>query len=114
LNAGVTAVQNWILSVAAGVSDDGTVIAGWGYSAPLTPPQPFVAVLPVSGSGGGGTTTPTLSSLTLDKTSVQGGNSANATVRLSASTPIGPDVRLASSDTPVATVPSGVRSGAGS
>jgi probable HAF family extracellular repeat protein len=114
LNAGVTAVQNWILSVAAGVSDDGTVIAGWGYSAPLTPPQPFVAVLPVSGSSGGGTTTATLSSLTLDTTSVQGGNSVKATVRLSASTPTGADVSLASSDTSLATVPSSLRIAAGS
>lgn len=52
LDAGVTAVQDWILAVAAGVSDDGTVIVGWGYPAALTPAQPFRAVLPVPGTTG--------------------------------------------------------------
>jgi probable HAF family extracellular repeat protein len=45
LDAGVTAVQPWILSVAAGVSDDGTVIAGWGFS-PSQTWEPWAAVLP--------------------------------------------------------------------
>lgn len=58
LNAGVTAVQNWTLAVAADVSDDGTVIVGWGYPASLTPAQPFIVVLPAPG-GGGATATPT-------------------------------------------------------
>ena len=58
LNAGVTGLENWTLAVAADVSDDGTVIVGWGYPASLTPAQPFIAVLPTSGGGGGGTATP--------------------------------------------------------
>jgi probable HAF family extracellular repeat protein len=47
LEAGATSVQNWILSVAAGVSDDGTVIAGWGFS-PNQTWEPWVAVLPAA------------------------------------------------------------------
>lgn len=70
LNAGVTAVQSWTLAVAAAVSDDGSVIAGWGYPAPLTPAQPFIAVLPPAGGGGGNAT---LSSLSLSSSSVRGG-----------------------------------------
>jgi probable HAF family extracellular repeat protein len=46
LEAGVMSVQPWILSVAAGVSDDGTVIAGWGFG-PNQTWEPWVAVLPV-------------------------------------------------------------------
>jgi probable HAF family extracellular repeat protein len=114
LNAGVTAVQNWILAVAAGVSDDGTVIVGWGYPAPLTPPQPYIAVLPVADGGGGGGTGAILSSLTLSKNSVRGGDSLIGTVRLSAPSANGTDVNLASSDTSAATVPSPVRIAAGS
>lgn len=104
LNAGVTAVQTWTLAVAASVSDDGTVIAGWGYPAPLTPGQPFVAVLP---AGGGGNAA--LSSLSLSNSSVRGGNSVTGTVRLTAPAPAGGAVvNLASSDTTVATVPATV------
>jgi probable HAF family extracellular repeat protein len=62
INAGVTAVQNWTLAVAADISDDGTVIAGWGYPASLTPAQPWIAILPPPGGCGGGTSTPTLPS----------------------------------------------------
>ena len=57
LNAGVTTVQNWTLAVAADVSDDGTVIVGWGYPATAVPAEPFIAVLPGSG-GGVATSTP--------------------------------------------------------
>ncbi len=32
-DAGVTSVQNWTRAVAAGVSDDGTVIVGWATPA---------------------------------------------------------------------------------
>lgn len=106
LNAGVTAVQNWTLTVAAAVSDDGQVIAGYGYPAPMTPAQPWIAVLPVTSGGGSGAT---LSSLTLSSTSVRGGSSVTGTVRLSAGAPSGGAVvNLASSDTTVATVPSSV------
>jgi len=59
LNAGVSAVQNWTLAVDADVSDDGMVIAGWGYPASLTPAQPWIAILPPPGGCGGGTATPT-------------------------------------------------------
>lgn len=45
LEAGVTSAQNWILSVAAGVSDDGTSIVGWGFS-PTQSWEPWIAVLP--------------------------------------------------------------------
>jgi probable HAF family extracellular repeat protein len=45
LDAGVTSAQHWILSVAAGVSDDGTVIAGWGFS-PNQTWEPWIAVIP--------------------------------------------------------------------
>jgi probable HAF family extracellular repeat protein len=111
LNAGVTAVQNWTLAVAAGISDDGSVITGWGYPAPLTPAQPFLAVLPVAGGGGGGVA---LSSLSLSSSSVRGGNSVTATVRLSAAAPSGGvAVALSSSDTSVATVPASVTVPAG-
>lgn len=110
LNAGVTAVQNWTLTVAAGVSADGSVIAGWGYPAPLTPVQPFIAVLPTSGGGGQAA----LSSVSLSSSSVRGGNSVTGTVRLTAAAPTGGAVvSLASSDTTVATVPSTVTVPAG-
>jgi probable HAF family extracellular repeat protein len=46
LNAGVTAVQNWILSVATDVSADGTVIVGYGLS-PARRWEAFRAVLPI-------------------------------------------------------------------
>lgn len=106
LDAGVTAVQNWTLAVAASVSDDGSTIAGWGYPAPLTPAQPFIAVLPAGGSGGGNAL---LSSLSLDRSSVRGGNSVTGTVRLTAPAPAGGAVvSLTSSDTTVATVPATV------
>jgi len=82
LDAGVTAVQNWTLAVAAGVSADGSVIAGWGYPAPLTPAQPFIAVLPVPGGGGAA-----LSSVSLSSSSVRGGRSVTGTVRLTAAGP---------------------------
>lgn len=115
INAGVTAAQNWIiLAVAAGVSDDGSVIAGWGYPASLTPAQPFRAVLPVSGGGGGGGGTAALSSLTLNPTSVKGGDNSQGTVRLTAPAPSGGAVvSLASANTSVATVPSSVTVSAG-
>ena len=58
VNTGVTGLENWTLAVAADVSDDGTVIVGWGYPASLTPAQPFIAVLPTSGGGGSATATP--------------------------------------------------------
>ena len=45
LEAGVSSVQNWVLSVAADVSDDGRVITGWGFS-PHQTWEPWVAVLP--------------------------------------------------------------------
>jgi len=38
---GVEGIEDWILYVAADISDDGNVIAGWGYPAPLTPAQPW-------------------------------------------------------------------------
>jgi probable HAF family extracellular repeat protein len=46
LNAGVAAVQNWILSVATDVSADGTVIVGYGLS-PTKRWEAFRAVLPI-------------------------------------------------------------------
>jgi probable HAF family extracellular repeat protein len=49
LEAGVAAVQHWILSVAVDVSDDGTAIAGWGFS-PRQIWEPWIAVLPPEGS----------------------------------------------------------------
>ena len=79
LDTGAAAVQNWTLAVAAGVSADGSVIAGWGYPAPLTPAQPFIAVLPVPGGGGAA-----LSSVSLSSSSVRGGRSVTGTVRLTA------------------------------
>lgn len=47
LEAGVTSVQPWILSVAVGVSDDGTMITGWGFS-PTQSWEPWIAVLPAT------------------------------------------------------------------
>lgn len=46
LSAGVTSVQNWILSSATGVSADGTVIVGYGLN-PARQWEPFRAVLPL-------------------------------------------------------------------
>lgn len=103
LNAGVTAVQNWTLAVAADVSDDGTIIAGWGYPASLTPAQPWIAVLPPAGG------CVNLSSLALNPTSVTGGSSSTGTVTLSAAAPAGGQVVSLSSNNPaVASVPSSV------
>jgi probable HAF family extracellular repeat protein len=48
LNAGVTAVQNWILTVATDVSADGTVIVGYGLN-PARRWEAFRAVLPIRG-----------------------------------------------------------------
>lgn len=46
LSAGVSSVQNWILSSATGVSADGTVIVGYGLN-PAGQWEPFRAVLPL-------------------------------------------------------------------
>jgi probable HAF family extracellular repeat protein len=46
LNAGVTAVQNWVLITATSVSADGTVIVGYGRN-PNKQWEAFRAVLPV-------------------------------------------------------------------
>ncbi len=46
LDAGVRAVESWILISATGVSDDGTVVAGYGLNASRQW-EPFRAVLPV-------------------------------------------------------------------
>jgi hypothetical protein len=46
LNLGVTAVQNWVLFSATGVSADGTVIAGFGPN-PNREWEAFRAVLPL-------------------------------------------------------------------
>jgi len=71
-----------------------------GYPGSLTPAQPFVAVLPAPGSGGGGSGT-SLSSLTLSRFSVTGGNSLTGTVRLTAAAPTGgAKVTLTSNDPP--------------
>ena len=108
LNAGVTAVQNWTLETAVGVSSDGSVIAGYGFNA-IGQHQPFVAVLP----NGGGTGV-TLSSLALNPTTVTGGNPSTGTVTLSGAAPAGGQVvTLGSSHVSVATVPSSVTVGAG-
>jgi probable HAF family extracellular repeat protein len=48
LDAGATGLQNWILAVAADVSDDGSVIVGWGHPSQFAPAQPFVAAFPSS------------------------------------------------------------------
>ena len=62
----------------------------------------------------GGSTSPTVSSLTLNPTSVTGGSSSTGTVTLSASAPSGGTVvALSSSNTSVATVPSSVTVAAG-
>jgi thermitase len=64
--------------------------------------------------GGGGPTQPSLSSLTLNPTSVVGGNSSTGTVTLTAPAPSGGFVvNLSSSNTNVATVPSTVTVPAG-
>ncbi len=108
-NAGVTAVQNWTLAVAADVSDDGKVIVGWGYPASLTPAQPWIVVYP--GGGGGGVS---LSSLSLNPTTITGGNSSTGTATLSGAAPSGGQaVTLSSSNTAVATVPASVTVAAG-
>lgn len=63
----------------------------------------------------GGGTAAALSSLTLSKTSVRGGDSLSGTVRLTAAAPSGGTVvSLSSSDTSVATVPATVTVSAGS
>jgi probable HAF family extracellular repeat protein len=41
-------LQNWILAQANDVSDDGSVIVGWGHPAQFAPAQPFIAVFPKS------------------------------------------------------------------
>ena len=46
LNQGVTAVQNWILTAALGVSADGTVIVGYGRN-PSKQFEGWRAVLPL-------------------------------------------------------------------
>jgi thermitase len=64
--------------------------------------------------GGGGPTQPSLSSLSLNPTSVVGGNSSTGTVTLTAPAPSGGFVvNLSSSNTSVATVPSSVTVPAG-
>jgi probable HAF family extracellular repeat protein len=108
LDAGVTAVQNWVLLSAGGVSDDGTAIAGYGLS-PSKQWEPFLAILP---SGGG--SAPSLSSLTLSPSSVPGGNPSTGTATLTSPAPAGGlVVTLASSNTAVATVPASVTVAAG-
>lgn len=70
------------------------------------------AILTVNGSGGSG---PTLSSLTLNPTSVTGGTSSRGTVTLTGAAPSGGAVvSLTSGNTSVATVPSSVTVAAGS
>src|SRR5712691_4259564 len=65
-----------------------------------------LSLLGTAGSGGGG---PTLTSLTLNPTTVVGGNSSQGTVTLSGSAPSGGAmVSLSSNNTSVATVPSSV------
>jgi len=106
LDAGVTAVQNWVLLSANGVSDDGSAIAGYGLS-PSKQWEPFLAILPVGGGGGGGGAS--LSSLTLNPNSVSGGNSSTGTATLTGAAPAGGQVvTLSSSNTAVATVPASV------
>ena len=108
LNAGVTAVQNWTLKTAVGVSNDGTVIAGYGFDT-SGQYQPFLAVLPTGGGTG-----VTLSSVTLTPTSVTGGNPSTGTATLSSAAPAGGQVvTLGSSLISVATVPSSVTVAAG-
>jgi probable HAF family extracellular repeat protein len=108
LDAGVTAVQNWVLLSANGVSDDGTAIAGYGLS-PSKQWEPFLAILPP-----GGTAAPSLSSLTLSPNSVTGGNPSTGTATLTSAAPAGGQlVTLSSSNTAVATVPAGVTIAAG-
>ena len=46
MNAGVRGLDGWILISATGVSDDGTVIAGYGLN-PARQWEPFRAALPV-------------------------------------------------------------------
>jgi probable HAF family extracellular repeat protein len=109
INAGVSGLESWTLAVAADVSDDGKVIVGWGYPAPLTPAEPFIVVYP--GAGGTGVT---LSSLTLNPTTVTGGSPSTGTVTLSGAAPTGGQVvTLGTSHLSVATVPSSVTVAAG-
>lgn len=56
IDAGATGLQNWILAVAADVSDDGSVIVGWGHPAQFAPAEPFIATFgspPVPGDVNG-------------------------------------------------------------
>lgn len=47
LAAGATQAQNWlILAQANDVSDDGSVIVGWGHPTQFAPAQPFIATFP--------------------------------------------------------------------
>lgn len=47
LDAGATGAQNWlILAQANDVSDDGSVIVGWGHPTQFAPAQPFIATFP--------------------------------------------------------------------
>lgn len=46
LNAGATGLGSWILAQANDVSDDGSVIVGWGHPAQFAPAQPFIATFP--------------------------------------------------------------------
>ncbi len=91
----------------------------------VDPYQPYNGRTIASGAGrlnvyralqaaGGGGTTPSLSSLTLNPTSVVGGNSSTGTVTLTAAAPSGGfTVQLSSSNPSVASVPSSVTVPAG-
>lgn len=49
LDAGAAGgLQNWILAQANDVSDDGSVIVGWGHPAQFAAAQPFIAVFPTA------------------------------------------------------------------
>jgi probable HAF family extracellular repeat protein len=50
---GVEGLESWILYVAADISDDGKVIAGWGYPQALAPPQPWRVSYQPSATGAG-------------------------------------------------------------
>ena len=45
-------LQDWILAQANDVSDDGSVIVGWGHPAQFAPAQPFIATFPSSQAPG--------------------------------------------------------------
>jgi probable HAF family extracellular repeat protein len=45
-------LENWILAQANDVSDDGSVIVGWGHPAQFAPAQPFIAIIPTTKTPG--------------------------------------------------------------